>query len=253
MILNSHFVLKWDSIIADGIVMLQEEDEENDVRDAIQKSLQKKYALIGKDDFEFKKVRRKRVTDVELAPNLSFSYPVIKKMTTQGVLYIQLKAGLGLYYKPDSADESNFLFSGVNEEIPPTVVTQVYSSCQNIPSGTNMNQEDSVVLSSSINKTELSDESKQFINDIKGKNLQTLVKILKFLQKVFVKGTPLDVADLNKAPEGEQTIFVWTEKTFYSLHLQNWSQSQTIVSHLKLISWERWPKTKVGQGRSGQP
>ena len=59
--------------------MLQEEDEENDVRDAIQKSLQKKYALIGKDDFEFKKVRRKRVNDVELAPNLSFSYPVIKK------------------------------------------------------------------------------------------------------------------------------------------------------------------------------
>ena len=40
-IVNSHFVLKWDSIIADDIVMLQEEDEENDVRDAIQKSLQK--------------------------------------------------------------------------------------------------------------------------------------------------------------------------------------------------------------------
>ena len=163
--------------------MLQEEDEENDVRDAIQKSLQKKYALIGKDDFEFKKVRRKRVTDVELAPNLSFSYPVIKKMTSQGVLYIQVKAGLEVYYKPDSADESNFLFSGVNEKIPPTVVTQVYSSCQNIPSGTNMNQEDSVVLSSPINKTELSDESKQFINDIKGKNLQTPVKIWNFFKK----------------------------------------------------------------------
>ena len=35
------FFLKWDSITADGIVMLQEEDEESDVRDAIQKSLQK--------------------------------------------------------------------------------------------------------------------------------------------------------------------------------------------------------------------
>ena len=76
---------------------------------------------------------------------------------------------------------------------------------------------------------------------------------MEFLLKVFVKSTTLDVADLNKAPEGEQTIFVWTEKTFYSLHLQNWSQSQTIVSHSKLISWERWPKTKVGQGKSGQP
>ena len=37
-------------------------------------------------------------------------------------------------------------------------------------------------------------------------------------------------------------MFVWTEKAFSSLHLQNWSQSETIVSHLKLISWERWPK-----------
>ena len=65
-----------------------------------------------------------------------------------------------------------------------------------------------------------------------------------------MNSTPLDVADLNKAPEGEQTIFVWTEKTFYSLHLQNWNQSQTVVSHLKLFSWEngqilRWAKEGV--------
>ena len=77
--------------------MLQEEDEENDVTDTIQKSLQKKYALIRKDDFEFKKVRHKKVTDLEFAPNLSFLYPVIKKMAGQGVLYIQLKAGLEFY------------------------------------------------------------------------------------------------------------------------------------------------------------
>ena len=71
--------------------MLQEEDEESDIRDPIQKSLQKKYVLIGKDNFEFRNVRHKRVTDLELAPKLSFSYPVIKKMAGQGVLYIQLK------------------------------------------------------------------------------------------------------------------------------------------------------------------
>ena len=117
MIVNRHFFLKWDSIIADGIVMLQEEDEENDIRDAIQKSLQKKYALIGKGDFEFKKVRHKRVTDLELPPNLSFSYPVIKKIAGQGVLYIQLKAGLEFCYKSDAEDECDFLFSRVNEEI----------------------------------------------------------------------------------------------------------------------------------------
>ena len=75
--------------------MLQEEDEESDVRDS--KIITNQYALIGKDDFEFKKIRHKRVTDLELAPNLTFSYPVIKKMAGQGVLYIQLKAGLEFY------------------------------------------------------------------------------------------------------------------------------------------------------------
>ena len=53
-----------------------------------------------------------------------------------------------------------------------------------------MNQEYSVLLSSSMNKKELSDEIKQLINDIKEKSLQT--PILKFLQKIFVKGRTLD-------------------------------------------------------------
>ena len=170
-------------------------------------------------------------------------------MAGQGVLYIQLKAGLEFYYKSDSEDESDFLFSRMNEEVPPAVATQV-SSSQNIHSDTNMNQEDSV-LSSSINKTEQSDESKQLINDIKEKNLPTPVKILKFLQKIFVKGRPLDVADINTSPEEETNYICVDRENVCSLHLPSCSQSQTIVSHLKLISWERWPKTMVGQGRSG--
>ena len=228
--------------------MLQEEDEESDVRDS--KIITNQYALIGKDDFEFKKIRHKRVTDLELAPNLTFSYPVIKKMAGQGVLHIQLKAGLELCYKTDSEDESDFLFSRLNEEVPPAMSSQVSCSSQNINSDTNMNQEDSV-LSSSVNKTEQSDESRQLINDIKEKNLQTPVEILKFLQKIFVKGRPLDVADINTSAEGETNYICVDRENICSLHLQNWSQSQTIVSHLKLISWARWPKTMVGQGRSG--
>ena len=66
------------------------------------------YAVIGKDDFQFEKARHKRVTDLQLAPNLSFSYPVVTKMAGQGVLYIQLKEGLDFYYKSDSEDESEF-------------------------------------------------------------------------------------------------------------------------------------------------
>ena len=59
------------------------------------------------------------------------------------------------------------------------------------------------MLSYSVNKTELSDESKQLIKDIKEKKLQTPVEILKFLQKILVKSRTLDVADISPAPEGQ--------------------------------------------------
>ena len=105
------------------------------------------------------------------------------------------------------------------------------------------------MLSSSINKTELSDESKQFINDIKGKNLQIPVKILKFLQKVFVNSTPLDVADLNKAPN---YICLDQENVLQSTFTELESITDCRVT-FEVVFLGEWPNTKVGQGRSEQP
>ena len=133
--------------------MLQEEDEENDVRDAIQKSLQKKYVLIRKDDFEFKKLRHKKVTDLEFAPNLSFSYPVIKKMAVQGVLNIQLKAGLEFYLSQIRKMKVIFCSEEWMKKSLLQWLLRYLRPARNIHSDTIMNQEDSL-LSSSINKTE---------------------------------------------------------------------------------------------------
>ena len=117
------------------------------------KIITKKYALIGKDDFEFKKVRHKRVTDLELAPNLSFSYPVIKKMASQGVLYIELKAGSEFYLSQMLKMKVIFCSEEWMKKSLPQRLLRYLLPARNIHSDTNMNQEDSL-LSSSINKTE---------------------------------------------------------------------------------------------------
>ena len=48
--------LKWDSVIANGMIMLQEEDDEQSVRNAIKESVGKKFPIIRANDFEFVKV-----------------------------------------------------------------------------------------------------------------------------------------------------------------------------------------------------
>ena len=52
--------LKWDSVIANGMIMLDEEDDEQSVRNAIKESVGKKFPIIRANDFELVKVRQKK-------------------------------------------------------------------------------------------------------------------------------------------------------------------------------------------------
>ena len=54
--------LRWDSVIASGIILLDETDNEEAIRRAIQSSLQNKYPIIGVNDFDFVKVTRGRLS-----------------------------------------------------------------------------------------------------------------------------------------------------------------------------------------------
>ena len=54
-----------DSIIASGILMVQEGDNEKTIRSALTKSLTGKVPLHGTNDFEFVKVRHKAITMLE--------------------------------------------------------------------------------------------------------------------------------------------------------------------------------------------
>ena len=58
--------LKWESVIANGMIMLDEQDDEQSVRNAIKESVGKKFPIIRANDFEFVKVRQKKISVLEL-------------------------------------------------------------------------------------------------------------------------------------------------------------------------------------------
>ena len=85
--------LRWDSVIASGIILLDETDNEEAIRRAIQSSLQNKYPIIGVNDFDFVKVKRKTVITLEMGEGIAYDYAIIKKMAGQGSLYVKVKQG----------------------------------------------------------------------------------------------------------------------------------------------------------------
>ena len=54
--------LKWDSLISDGIITCNENDSEKDIHIKVRDSLCEKFSLLCADDFEFVKVRHKRIS-----------------------------------------------------------------------------------------------------------------------------------------------------------------------------------------------
>ena len=111
--------LKWDSIIANGILMLAERDEENTIRNALKESLKAKFQLLGVNDFDFVKVRHKKVSTLQLGPGTEYNYAVVKKMAGQGLLYIKVKQEYEYVYSTE--DESDdVLLKSVYDEFPGT-------------------------------------------------------------------------------------------------------------------------------------
>ena len=60
--------LKWDSIIANGMLVLEECAGETTMRKAVKESLMAKFPFLGVDDFDFVKVRHKAISTLQLGP-----------------------------------------------------------------------------------------------------------------------------------------------------------------------------------------
>ena len=54
--------------------MLDEEDDEQSVRNAFKESVRKKFAIIRANDFEFVKMHQNKVSVLELGPGTEYNY-----------------------------------------------------------------------------------------------------------------------------------------------------------------------------------
>ena len=85
--------MKWDSVTANGMLSINENDNEEAIRQSIEESISNKFPVIGSNDFEFVKVRKKKISPTELGPGTEYSFAVVKKMAGQGLLYVRIKRG----------------------------------------------------------------------------------------------------------------------------------------------------------------
>ena len=187
--------LKWDSVLTEGIIMVSEDDTEKEIRLKVRDSLRGKYELIGQDDFEFVKVRQKRISVPQLQPGTGFNYQVVKKMTGQGLLYVQMKPGSEYVTDDDDHDDS---IKDITDEVllqPCDIEKDLYEERKNVREEEKKNE----VLSFS----EAPFNVKKLIAEISEASIIDPVELLRCLQKKMHKGRDLQISDVTLEPEGE--------------------------------------------------
>lgn len=232
------FHLKWDSVVAEGILMLGEDDDEDAIRSAVINSLANKFPLLGKNDFEFTKVRYKQIKSLELSPGTEYNFPVVKKLAGQGLLYLKAKQGFEFVYEEKSdrrSDEKCILIYDDKDKVTDDENDECFSKPtfgEDKKSETTENsQTKKEVEQETVQKAE-QESSQSRVNidsahvplidtlepqcpNLSGNDVNLLVKkiydqslhdpveILRYLQKEMVKGRALEITNTSETFEGE--------------------------------------------------
>ena len=197
--------LKWDSVLASGMLTLDEDDNENSIRNAIKDSLSSKIPALGNNDFDFVKVRHKAITKLQLGPGTEFNYAVVKKMAGQGQLYVKIKQGYEFLYDSEKdISDSDLIKSYL--ELGTEATDNACSASTSHDSTKQPTAKDPEAMKIKTNLEESSvcaSFADALINEIINQNLNDPIEILRFLQKNLVKGRLLDIQDTSDTPEGE--------------------------------------------------
>lgn len=206
--------LKWDSIIAQGIVLLGEEDNEKTVREAIKELLIKTFPIIGPNDFNFVKVKQKKITSLELGLGAEYNYSVAKKLCGQGLLYVKVKEGYEFVYEEGSStsngdgsddkildddkllssalDDDKLLSSALDDDKPLTSTGDDNNDYgKDLQASVEIDNTDEEAIS--VSKTVLD----EIVDIITTKNLSDPIEILRLLQQKLIKGRKLDVTSID--------------------------------------------------------
>ena len=212
--------LKWDSVIAEGMLILNEDDDEVSVRKKVSFALGNKFPLLGANDFEFVKVKQKRILILELGPGTEYNYPVVKKMAGQGILYMKIKQGYEFVYDGSENVDNNEISGFVQgqkenesprqeEQNPPvlepsSVQLQVPLQQAGDTTGIGTGRETPTISEPGQKVQPL--EADDFFSTVVNEFPSTIVEpteMLRYLQKKIVKGRPLDIIDLSAVLEGD--------------------------------------------------
>ena len=193
--------LKWDSVLASGMLTLDEDDNENSIRNAIKDSLSSKFPVLGINDFDFVKVRHKAISKLELGPGTEFNYAVVKKLAGQGQLYVKIKQGYEFLYHLDNNISDEDLVKSYLE--PETKETESASTSHDSSKQSTENDPESIMKTNQGESSTCASFADTLVNEMISQNLNDQVEILRFLQKNLVKGRLLDVQDTSDTPEGE--------------------------------------------------
>ena len=212
--------LKWDSVIAEGMLILNEDDDEVSVRKKVSFALGNKFPLLGANDFEFVKVKQKSILILELGPGTEYNYPVVKKMAGQGILYMKIKEGYEFVYDGSENVDNNEISGFVQgqkenesprqeEQNPPvlepsSVQLQVPLQQAGDTTGIGTGRETPTISEPGQKVQPL--EADDFFSTVVNEFPSTIVEpteMLRYLQKKIVKGRPLDIIDLSAVLEGD--------------------------------------------------
>ena len=188
--------LKWDSIIANGMLVLEDCADEITIRKAVKDSLTAKFPLLGVNDFEFVKVRHKAISTLQLGPGTEYNYSVVKKMAGQGLVYLKVKQGFEFVYNGEPESDEDLLKSTFDSACSATVAASE-NQIPVVEDNHHVENQDLLESASPPSKTD------QLIEEIHKKGMSDPVEILRFLQKELLQGRDLDVTSESELMEGE--------------------------------------------------
>ena len=174
--------------------MAHEENTELEIRKKIKDSLSRKFPLFGGKDFEFVKVRHKRISLPELQPGSEYNFMVVKKMAGQGMLYLRMKEGRNFVVEPIEDDEfSEEEFTKVTTEDDKNNVdsTTVHSATTKEVINVDDDEKEVDMEQGANAKAKISPsaiEISPIIKEMARESFIDPVEILRFLQKNYTKG-----------------------------------------------------------------
>ena len=200
--------MRKENIIERGIVELQEDDSEKEIRAKLLSSLKGTYSILGLNDFEFVKVTQKKLTVLKMAEDAQYNYAVVKKLEGQGLLCIRIKKGYEFALKNPFESNTEDLVTVIEQVEQP----EVYETNNSRVMSPTFHSESYCSSSDVVQQQswKIDERYQTTINEFPS-DINDTSDMLRYYQGKVHIGRPLDVVDEYTILEGE-TNFITVDR-----------------------------------------